>query len=533
MFCSKCGKTIRPDELICPNCQAPVGDNRFGGIPYTSTQFKIAPGQTTFEPLKDYTRTTYTGMNPEAQESGEIDSRTTYRPVYEGSSVPEDVRRDMRAAVREEAEETEDANGVKPVPEDEIPEPIRQFARDTLNEVDEDLRADGDVDMSQFRSRPIESKGRAGISRDVSDYIQKLEEGQSRKGAGRHRRAAEAVYGDEDATAPTYDDYDGEAPLDPDQSRIFDEIDDEEFEELRHAGRFNPRQLIKIVIALVLVAAIVVGGIFWLRYIRSNESSAPIVGVSETLYTQGIQEIKSHVESSYINELISMYTSDGILSVATRLEEDSGKLSALLPETPAVNDATFVQALTKIQENIGNAITMDAMAVGSTDTNAVSESEGRWQIVTNSITQLESATSAEELTAIINAETITVASQTPAPTAEPVKTYASLQKGDKNNAVLDLQVRLYNLGYLNDDRDGNFGGKTQTAVKLFQQTAGLDTTGIADNETQTLLFSENAPYAPGAATPNATLAPSPSPEATSDIIQPAEATGNDVLTNAA
>ena len=95
MFCSKCGKTIHMTDSICPSCQAPIGDNRFGGTPYTSAQFTIAPGQKTFEALNNYTRTTYTSMEDAAQEGGEVDSRTTYRPVYEGASAPEDVRRGM------------------------------------------------------------------------------------------------------------------------------------------------------------------------------------------------------------------------------------------------------------------------------------------------------------------------------------------------------------------------------------------------------------------------------------------------------
>ena len=104
MFCSKCGKTIRPADVNCPSCQAPIGDNRFGGIPYTSAQFTIAPGQTSFEPLNPYTRTTYTSMDNAAQEAGDADSRTTYRPVYEGAAATEDVRRDMRAAMNPEPE---------------------------------------------------------------------------------------------------------------------------------------------------------------------------------------------------------------------------------------------------------------------------------------------------------------------------------------------------------------------------------------------------------------------------------------------
>ena len=43
--------------------------------------------------------------------------------------------------------------------------------------------------------------------------------------------------------------------------------------------------------------------------------------------------------------------------------------------------------------------------------------------------------------------------------------------------------------------DGDFGGKTKTAVELFQTTAGLTVTGIADEETQNALYAEDAPKA--------------------------------------
>ena len=198
MFCSKCGKTIRPDDQICPSCQAPIGDNRFGGIPYTSAQFTIAPGQTSFEPLNGYTRTTYTSMDDAAQEGGAPDSRTTYRPVYEGGSMPENVRRDVRAAMSPEPEaESEPDQPERPADERAFAggEPIFRATQDTLEAIDEELQPDEAIDLSQFRSRPIQSAGRAGISRDVSEYIRKLEDDQSRRG-GRHRRSA-----------PVYDDY--------------------------------------------------------------------------------------------------------------------------------------------------------------------------------------------------------------------------------------------------------------------------------------------------------------------------------------
>ena len=525
MFCSKCGKTIRPDDQICPSCQAPIGDNRFGGIPYTSAQFTIAPGQTSFEPLNGYTRTTYTSMDDAAQEGGAPDSRTTYRPVYEGGSMPENVRKDVRAAMSPEPElEPEPEQPERPADEPAFAEgePIFRATQDTLEAIDEELQPDEAIDLSQFRSRPIQSAGRAGISRDVSEYIRKLEDDQSRRG-GRHRRSA-PVYDDyqerdaepEAGSAEDYDEnrpYDGYA--DDPQEGVFDDIDDADYGDYRRAGRFGVSQIVKILIALVVVAAVVFGAIKWIGYIRGSQSSAPIEGVTDTFYEQGVALIKSHVQSDYINARIGQYTSDGTLAMVNALTQDQAEIDALMPAEPAANDATFLSALTTIQYSIYSAITMDAMSVG--DASAVSKSEANWQIIGNAITQLESAKSAAELTAIISGQKVTVQSSTPEPTQTPVA-YAILQKGDKNDDVLKLQERLYQLGYLNSDRDGAFGGKTQTAVKAFQERAGLEATGIADSNTQTLLFSDSAPYAAGVASPTPSAASTPEPE----VIQPIE-----------
>ena len=85
MFCSKCGKTIHADDTRCPSCGSAIGDSRFGGLPYTSVQFTIAPGQKTFgqsSDLNDYTKVTYTTMRTANRDRGDADGRTSYRPVY-------------------------------------------------------------------------------------------------------------------------------------------------------------------------------------------------------------------------------------------------------------------------------------------------------------------------------------------------------------------------------------------------------------------------------------------------------------------
>ena len=78
-----------------------------------------------------------------------------------------------------------------------------------------------------------------------------------------------------------------------------------------------------------------------------------------------------------------------------------------------------------------------------------------------------------------------------------------------------MQNRLYELGFLLDDRDGAYGSKTQTAVKMFQQAAGLEITGIADSATLNAIYADDAPrtvYAQPTATPAPTAEPEPTPE---------------------
>lgn len=71
----------------------------------------------------------------------------------------------------------------------------------------------------------------------------------------------------------------------------------------------------------------------------------------------------------------------------------------------------------------------------------------------------------------------------------------TLQKGSKGDAVKELQLRLIELNYLSGSADGDFGGKTKSAVELFQKDAGLTVNGIADAATQEALFADDAPVA--------------------------------------
>ena len=70
--------------------------------------------------------------------------------------------------------------------------------------------------------------------------------------------------------------------------------------------------------------------------------------------------------------------------------------------------------------------------------------------------------------------------------------YVSLQSGDAGQAVMDLQNRLIQLGYLSGQATGLYDSATVNAVKSFQKVMGLKQTGAATSAMQRDLFSANA-----------------------------------------
>lgn len=499
MFCSKCGMTIPAEAAQCPSCGHAVGESRFEGTPYTSAQAHIRPGSGDrlrgllgVDPheavTQNYTRTNYTSMGDEADQ-GDADARTTYRPLYDGTSAPEEIRRDMRAALKTDEAEDEPGSDEQPegresAPAEEAFSELSQEAQEAIDNVDEQLKMDG-VDLSKFRARPITTAGQPGISADVSDFIQKIESEAPRRGI--LRRTPE----DAEVQTPAETTMRG---IDDEQPAVFDDIDEEEFEELRHSG-VSPKQIVKLAVALVAVAALFVGGVMWIRYIRSNRSNAPIPNVDETLYNNGVALMVAHASAENIAETLGAYSAadGGLTALTARLRESAEAVDALTPEEPTDNEKLFLNALDKIETNIANCITSDALAVSANDAEAMEKSDERWAVVENAIAVLQNAKSAGELTAIINGEEVDIAQINATASPTPPPNYNTLSKGDKSDEVFEMQTRLYELGFFLEERDGAFGGKTQTAVKMFQQAAGLAITGIADNETLTAIYADDAP----------------------------------------
>lgn len=88
------------------------------------------------------------------------------------------------------------------------------------------------------------------------------------------------------------------------------------------------------------------------------------------------------------------------------------------------------------------------------------------------------------------------------PTPAPSPTPSLLQKGDDGAAVKALQQRLKELGFLSGSVDGDFGGATQEAVRLFQSQHSLAEDGVAAAQTLALLFSDEAKACVATPTPD-------------------------------
>lgn len=91
-------------------------------------------------------------------------------------------------------------------------------------------------------------------------------------------------------------------------------------------------------------------------------------------------------------------------------------------------------------------------------------------------------------------------------------TYETLQEGDQGEEVLAMQTRLDELGYLDTEYDGHYGEYTAGCVREFQKVNGLPETGIADSDTQKLLYSNLAKSKNGEVVVSL-ASPSPSPSA--------------------
>jgi len=98
----------------------------------------------------------------------------------------------------------------------------------------------------------------------------------------------------------------------------------------------------------------------------------------------------------------------------------------------------------------------------------------------------------------------------PAPTPESIAYTKKLQKGSSSEKVNQLQTRLVELGYYQDEISGRYSDKTKAAVIAFQKNNGLPADGVTGEKTWNMLFNSRETL-DAAATPRPTPAPTPMP----------------------
>ncbi len=514
MFCSNCGKTLKSDAAGCPHCGAVVGESRFDGHPYTGAQIRTRPGEAVRLP-GNHTKTTFMGSDPSAE--NDVDARTTYRATGESvpSYEPEKPREPLydefgdNADPFDEPQQDETPDSDFDLPEDDEPE--AENVDNAENAADEKAEAsDDDGELAELSAREIKIERRAGISADVRRYMSELRSdvGKQKSGRKRKRKGEEFTLDEETDESDAFDISDlpneefseGEAEDTDFSDQDFAPDDDELDPELELTPRKPIAGAIKYIVAALVVVLVLVGVIVGLSYITDKTKKAPIDGVSLDLYDSGVALMLTRVGEDYQKSVLDMYSGDAsIAGIVAKLSADLDGMNAMLPENPSANDPMFIETLKSIQQSINNAIFNEVMALAAANQTdeakaaAAAASAENWNTVRGLVTTLQQATSTAHLDAIMKGEQVLVIdNSTPAPSDSPVPIYTTLSKNSAGENVTKLQTRLTELGYLNDTIDGKFGNNTKTAVQLFQQASGLTVTGIADEQTQTALYSLDA-----------------------------------------
>ncbi len=546
MFCSNCGKTLKPGENQCPHCGMPVSESPFSSMSYTAAPppenaRPERPARQSEDGYAPVTRTTYTQMDE--REQGDVYSRTTYRaPLSEeenapqepgpaanqpgqGESAPmdgESTGQDLSSAVPldkvyesipdlEEGEETAEIPPLPPVNRPGISEEVRRYMEEAEQERRHAASRPAKKRFSLFGLMGSDSRQQeeeAPMDADLSEAgTQSEPQAQEAAGESQETQAGKA----EPAAAKT-------------AAQKIKAIGKKTSGKKAAAGKVPVKKIVGMVVALGVILVVLIQGVRYLKYVTTPRAKVPTVSME--LYDKGMELIQSHVTDEYRAEIVQLYQQDTSGAAATaRQQQELDEIQALLNEDQSQrleDDALFVKALMAIQQNINNACTYDFLAASNASDTQLedlkTQADDQWSEVQNLLKRLENATETRDLENLTTGAN-EILTATPEPTPEPEVEYTTLKRGQKNSTeVKRLQNRLYELGYFNDVRDGDFGSKTEQAVKRFQKTVGLEADGVATPELQQLLFADDAPV-------RNTASPNPSASATPEASAAPEADG--------
>lgn len=489
MFCSHCGKTVKPDDLTCPSCGVVIGEVRFPGNSYTAAQPLVvdeSAGDASELAGAAYTKTTY--MTEGEQPEVDLSAQTTYRPLLDEDEAfaMDETLSGGPVFLTEPADEPGPAEPHDYQPDEDQPEdePEDQSEEDPEDQPEEQAPAPAERPRVSGHTMEFEPIKRAGMSPKVRKYIERVEGKKAAKG----ELPDLSIAGLPDAREEDEDDYMSAAP--------------------------SPnRRIITIVATSVAAVALVIVGIVLLGRLTNR---ANINGVTQSLYTAGVELMESRVTDEYRLAGVQSFV-DGKFD--DYWAEQGAAIDALLPETPAENDRLFVDAMQTINEAMKSSSAYDAMVYLGTNQVSLEGIAGErgdqgWLTARNAVTRLKAADTDAVLTSIVANVAVTLTTPTPEPETTDYSTkYQALRKGmNGSDDVKALQTRLSELGYFTDVIDGNFGSKTETAVKRFQNINGLPVDGVATSETQVAMYSDDAirrPAVDPTPTPVPTATPAP------------------------
>lgn len=571
MFCSNCGKTIRPEDDVCRHCGASLGESRFYGNTYTSSQVRLPAEALSDAPaggMISYTRTNY--MSYDNQPEDDVYSNTTYRPLLRDeedlSRMEESIPADEFPPEDEFAEETE-PEAESAVEETETAAPVMEEPVVSESKSAEDVQAEipdeSSEDFPEESISPLPELERPAISPRVLGYMEELENREQRRANSKLNNLRVPSFLNkmkkdspaEEEELPEAEDIAAEYQIENDEAEgwensestgessaesnageyvaeegedafsVYEDPDYAEYEEKKSGfdlARLFPNvdfkallqnRILHISAAVVLIVAVIVAGSIWLKFVTAKR--AKIADVTYTVYSQGIELLTAHTTQEYRDEMVNTYIVNTSYA-NTAFDEQMQAINALIPEAPLENDELFVTTLTNIQNAITEAIKADANAeLNGTSADRTADSERDWKAIDDAINKLSETVNAGELLSIVsNLESIVAPTPSPSPTPAGPK-YETLQNGMMDSTpVQQMQNRLINLGFLDGDADGDFGNGTEAAVKAFQRAAGLPDDGIATAAVQEAMYAEDAPRVNS--TPETTDAPDEDSEADED-----------------
>ena len=206
MFCSNCGKTIRPEDKECRHCGAFLGEDRFYGSTYTSSQVRVPVEELNQAPeggMISYTRTNY--MSFDNQPADDVYSNTTYRPLLsdeedlvlqeaEEAAALQREQEEQAAAEAEAAAQAAAEEAAEEAPAEEAEEaPADEFEEAFEEEIPAEDVSAGEEEEEEYvplteeeldREYPLGPLKKAAISPRVLSYMEELDRRQQRKAEG-------------------------------------------------------------------------------------------------------------------------------------------------------------------------------------------------------------------------------------------------------------------------------------------------------------------------------------------------------------